>query len=133
MGVARSGVKGPLMWGSSSDKFYEYVSTRGEYEYLKVTYDFDFLVVLSTLVGSQIVREALSVLSNIATTSCLEVVGHTVVEGEHRGGSTNLGTHVTDGSHARARKRLDTGTGVLDDGAGTTLDGEDAGNLEDNV
>ena len=121
------------MWGSSSDKFYEYVSTRGEYEYLKVTYDFDFLVVLSTLVGSQVVREALSVLSNIATTSCLEVVGHTVVEGEHRGGSTNLGTHVTDGSHTRARKRFDTGTLVFDDSTGTTLDSEDTSDLENNI
>ena len=121
------------MWGSSSDKFYEYVSTRGEYEYLKVTYDFDFLVVLSTLVGSQVVREALSVLSNITTTSCLEIVGHTVVEGEHRGGSTNLGTHVTDGSHTRARKRLHTRAVILNNGTSSALDRENTSDLEDDI
>ena len=97
------------------------------------TYNLDRLVVLSALVSLEVVLEALSVVGDISALGGVEVVDHAVVEGEEGSRRTNLGTHVTDGSHARARKRLDTRTGVLDDGAGTTLDGEDAGNLEDNV
>ncbi|KIJ18057.1 aconitate hydratase [Paxillus involutus ATCC 200175] len=71
-GVARSGVKGPLMWGSSSDS--------------------------------------------------VQVVNHAVVEGEERGRSTNLSTHVTDGGHTRARKRLDTRTAIFNNCTSSTLD-----------
>ena len=97
------------------------------------TYNLNALIVLSTLVGLEVVRETLSVLGDVRTVGRVEVVGHTVVEGEHRGGSTNLGTHVTDGSHTRARKRFDTGTLVFDDSTGTTLDSEDTSNLKNNI
>jgi hypothetical protein len=42
-------------------------------------------------------------------------------------------SHVANGSHARAGQALNSGTVVLDDGTSATLDGEDAGNLEDDV
>lgn len=37
---------------------------------------------------------------DVSTASGLEVVSHAVVEGEHAGGGSNLGTHVADGGHA---------------------------------
>ncbi len=78
-------------------------------------------------------REALSVVGDIGTVRCVEVVSHTVVEWEERSGRANLSTHVADSCHTRAREGLDTGTGILDDGASTTLDGQDTGDLEDDV
>ena len=78
-------------------------------------------------------RETLSVLGDVRTVGRVEVVGHTVVEGEERGGGTDFSTHVADGRHARARQGLDTRTSVLNNSAGTTLDGEDASNLENDI
>jgi hypothetical protein len=56
-----------------------------------------------------------------------------VVEGEERGGGTDLSTHITDSSHARARERFDTRTAVLDNGTSPTLDSEDTSNFEDDI
>ena len=67
-------------------------------------------------------REPLGVSRNLGTLGSLEVVRHAMVEGEERGGGTNLSTHVADSGHTRARKRFDTGTLVFDDSTGTTLD-----------
>ena len=78
-------------------------------------------------------REALSVSGNLSTFGSLEVVDHAMVEGEQRGRRTNFSTHVADGRHARARQGLDTRTGVLNNSAGATLDGEDASDLEDDI
>ena len=77
--------------------------------------------------------EALGVVRDVAAVGRVEVVDHAVVEGEEGGGGTDLGTHVADSRHTSAGERLDTRTGVLDDGAGTTLDGENAGDLENDV
>jgi hypothetical protein len=95
--------------------------------------DLDSLVVLGSLVGSQVVGELLGVSGLGGSSGGLEVGSHSLVEGEERGGSTNLGTHVTDGSHTSAREGLDSGTVVLDDGTGSTLDSKDTGDLEDDV
>ena len=97
------------------------------------TYNVDALVVLGALIGLEIVCKTLGVVGDLRPVRRVEVVSHTVVEGEHRGGSTNLGTHVTDGSHTRARKRFDTGTLVFDDSTGTTLDSEDTSDLENDI
>lgn len=51
----------------------------------------------------------------------------------HTGGSTNLGTHVADGSHTGAGDGVNARSIVLNDGASTSLDGEDAGDLQDHV
>lgn len=77
--------------------------------------------------------EPLSVSGNVIALGSLEVVDHTVVEGEHRSRRTNLGTHVTDRGHTRARKRLDTRTGVLDDSTSAALDRKNTSDLEDDV
>lgn len=41
--------------------------------------------------------------------------------------------HVTDCGHSSSRDGLYTRAEVLDNGTGTTLDGKDTSNLEDNV
>lgn len=97
------------------------------------THDIDDLVVLGVLISLEVVREALSVLGNFRTFGCVQVVDHAVIEGEERSSSTDLGTHVTDRSHARARERLDTRTAVLNNGTSSALDSEDTSNLEDDI
>lgn len=95
--------------------------------------DLNELIVLSTLIlteGSSVLAREVT---NVLTLGGLQVVVHAVVEGEDRGGSTNLGTHVTDGTHTSARQGVNTGTVVLDDGTGTTLDGEETGDLKDDI
>ena len=67
--------------------------------------------------------------SNTLALSSHQVVGHTPVEGEHRGGGTDLSTHVADGSHAGARDGVDARAEIFDNGTGTALDGQDTGNL----
>lgn len=49
IGVARSGVKGPLIVGSSSERFYEYIEDGNPCQN-SVTYYFNDVVVLSILV-----------------------------------------------------------------------------------
>lgn len=66
------------------------------------TDDSDVLVVLSTFVRFQVVLELLGIRGNIGTLGSTEIVGHTRVEGEQRCCSTNLRTHVANGSHAGA-------------------------------
>lgn len=100
---------------------------------LKLTHDLDSLVVLGSLVWLQVVVELLSVLGDVGSAGSLEVRSHSLVVREERGGGTNLGTHVTDSSHTGTRQRLDTWTVVLNDGTCSTLDGEDTGDLEDDV
>lgn len=41
--------------------------------------------------------------------------------------------HVADGTHTRAGDRLSAWTEVLDDSTSTTLDSEDASDLEDDI
>jgi hypothetical protein len=79
------------------------------------------------------VRELLGVVCDIRAFRRVQVVDHAVVEGEHGSGCSDFGTHVANGGHARARKRLDTGTLVLDNSTGTALDREDSSDLQDNV
>jgi hypothetical protein len=95
--------------------------------------DLDDLVVLGVRVGGEVVLEGLGVLADVVTLGSVEVVTHAGVVGEEGGGSTDLGTHVTDGGHSSAGERVDTLTEVLDDGARSTLDGKDTGDLEDDI
>ena len=77
--------------------------------------------------------EALSILGDFRSLGSIEVIGHTVVEGEQAGGSTNFSTHVANGGHSRARQGFNTGSIVFDDGTSSTLDGEDTSDLEDDI
>lgn len=95
--------------------------------------DVDDLVVFGVLVGLEVVGEGLGVSSDLRSVGSLEVFSHALIEGEERGRRADLGTHVTDGSHASAAEGFDTRTAVFDDSAGSALDGEDASNLENNV
>ena len=95
--------------------------------------DLDSLVVLGSLVGLQVVAELLGVLGLGGSSGSVEVGGHSLVVREEGGGGTDLGTHVTDGSHTSTREGLYSGTVVLDDGTGSTLDGQDTCDLENDV
>ena len=97
------------------------------------TYNLNDLVVLGTLISLEVMREALGVLGDFRAFGCVQVVDHAVVEGEERGSSTDLSTHVANRGHARAREGLDTRTTVLDNGTSSTLDSQDTSNLEDDV
>ena len=99
----------------------------------KFTHNLDDLVVLGTLIWNKIMGEPLSILGNLRTFGSVEVVHHTGVEGEERGGSTNFGTHIANGSHTSAGERLDTRACVLDNGTCSTLDGQDASDLQDDI
>jgi hypothetical protein len=66
-------------------------------------HNLDSLVILTALVGLQVVVELLSVLGNVFTVGSLEVSAHSVVVREERGRGTDLGTHVTDRSHTGTR------------------------------
>lgn len=77
--------------------------------------------------------EALGVLGDLTTLGGLEVVSHTVVEGEHRRSCADFSTHVADSSHTRAGEGVDTRTSVLDDSTSSTLDSKNTSDLEDDI
>lgn len=95
--------------------------------------DLDQLVVLGALVLMQLLGVLAGEVTNVLTLGGLQVIVHTVVEGEHGGGSTNFSTHVTDGTHTSARESLNTRSVVLNDSTSTTLDGKETGNLQDDI
>ena len=95
--------------------------------------DLDQLVVLSTLILAKVLGVGAGEVTNLLTLGSLQVVVHAVVEGEERGGGTNLSTHVTDGGHTSGREGVDTRTVVLNDGTSTTLDSQETSDLEDDI
>jgi hypothetical protein len=95
--------------------------------------DLNQLIILGALVFAKLVGVRPSELTNVLTLSGLQVVVHAVVEGEQRGSSADFSTHVTDGGHTGARKRVDTRSVVFNDGTSTTLDSEEAGDLQDDI
>lgn len=62
-----------------------------------------------------------------------EVVVHALVIGEEGRRGADLGTHVADRRHARARDAVDALAKVLDDRTGAAFDRQDAGQLEDDI
>lgn len=133
--MAKSGVKGPLMWGSSSERFYvtQVVSENVLAKEPRISYNLDNLIVLGTLIRLQVVLELLGVVGDVTTLRGAEIITHTAVVREERSGSSNFSTHVADGGHARARQGLDARTSVLDNGTSTSLDSKDTGNLENDI
>ena len=77
--------------------------------------------------------ESLRVVGDVGALGSVEVVDQAEVEGEERGCGTNLSTHVADSSHTSAGERLDTRSSVLNNSTSTTLDGQDASNLENDI
>jgi hypothetical protein len=99
----------------------------------RIKVDLDELVVLGALVLAELVSVLAGEVTDVLTLGGLQVVVHAVVKGENGGGSTDLSTHVANGSHTSARQGLDTRAVVLNNGTSSTLDGEDTSNLEDDV
>ena len=62
-----------------------------------------------------------------------EVGRAVLVEGEERRGRTDFGSHIADGGLAGCGNGVGAGAKVLDNGTGATLDGQLAGDFEDDV
>lgn len=95
--------------------------------------DLNQRVVFAALVFMELVTESPGKFADLLTFRRSQVVVHSLVEWENRSRSTDLSTHVADGSHPGTRKRFDARSVVLDDGAGATFDCEDTSNFEDDV
>lgn len=77
--------------------------------------------------------ELVGVRSNLRSLGSVQVSLHLLVVWEQRGGSTDLGTHVTDSSHTGTRQGIDTGSVVFDDSASSALDSQDTSDLKDDI
>mmetsp|Transcript_32519 Transcript_32519/g.81519 ORF Transcript_32519/g.81519 Transcript_32519/m.81519 type:complete len:453 (-) Transcript_32519:772-2130(-) len=95
--------------------------------------DLHHFVVLSTFISAQVLGKLTSCISNVLAVGCCQVIIHTAIERESTSGSSNLGTHVTDSTHASARHAIYTRTKVLDDCTGTTLHCENTSHLQDDI
>ena len=93
----------------------------------------DDLVVRGVGVTAQQVAKEVGLARDARATGGDQVVVHALVVREDRGRGADLGSHVADGGHAGARDRVDSRAKVLDDEARATLDGQEAGELEDHV
>ena len=95
--------------------------------------DLNEFVVFSALIFSELLGVYTGEVTNILTLGSSKVLVHAVVEWEERGSGTNLGTHVTDGTHTGGGDLINTWTVVLDNGTGSTLDSEDTSNLKNDI
>jgi len=95
--------------------------------------DLDQLIVLGTLILSQLLCVDTSKVTDVLTLGDGKVVVHAVVEWEEGGRSANFRTHVADGSHTSARDAVDTRAVVLNNGTSSTLDGQNSGNLKNDI
>lgn len=95
--------------------------------------DLDQLVVLRAGVLTELLGVDAGEVTNVLALGGLQVVVHALVEGEDRGGGTNLSTHVTDGTHTSAREGINTRSVVLDDGTSTSLDSKETSDLQDDI
>ena len=103
-GVARSGVNGPLMVGSSSERFCyaEVLSMMLKKCHERRAHDFNDLVVFGTFVGSKIpvCCGFVCSMSDGRASRSLEVCAHARGIRESRSRSANLSTHVRHGRKA---------------------------------
>lgn len=90
-------------------------------------------VVLASLVRLKVMRKATRVLGNLSSLGSIQVIRHSLVEGEERSSRSNLGTHVTNSTHSSARQRFNTRSVVFNDGTSTTFDSQYTGNLKDDI
>uniref|UniRef100_A0A1L8EHS2 Uncharacterized protein n=1 Tax=Haematobia irritans TaxID=7368 RepID=A0A1L8EHS2_HAEIR len=96
--------------------------------------DFNQFIVLAVAVGRQQLSLCLlGFVSNARATSGFQVGSHAIIEGEHRGGSTNFSTHVTDSSHTSTRDGIYTLAVIFNDGTSTTLNSKNISNLQDDI
>ena len=52
--------------------------------------------------------EGLGIVGDLRPVGHLQVIGHTVIEGEQQGRGTNLSTYVADGGHSGSWERFET-------------------------
>lgn len=95
--------------------------------------DLDKLIVLGTLILPQLLCVSTGEVSDVLALGDGKVIVHAVVEGEQRGGGTDLSTHVADGGHTGTRDTVNARAVVFDNGTSSTLDGQDSSNLKNDV
>ena len=86
-------------------------------------------LIISTKLGCVLLGKR----SNLLTPRLAEIFAGILVEWEDGAGSTQLCTHVTDGSLTRSRDAVETIAKVFEDGIGTTLHGENAQDFENHI
>lgn len=95
--------------------------------------DFDVAVVLGSFVGLKVSSEGLECCDGRRAARLIEEATHRGRVGEDGRGSANLGAHVADRAHSGAAKRVDAFAEVLYDVTRSSLNGEDGGELKDDV
>lgn len=95
--------------------------------------DLNHLIVVSTLIRDEVALVLVGEVGDAGTLGGNEVLSHALVVGEDGGGGSNLSSHVTDGGHTGTRDGFTSISEVLNNGAGTSLDGEDTSELQDNI
>ena len=134
MGVARSGVKGPLICGSKSERFYkEKRKSVTEKHPWGQSHNINDLIVLCALIRAQVVCESLGIFGDIGAFGRIQIVRHASVKWEERSCRTNFRTHIADCGHTSRGEAFYTRTLVFDDGTSTTLDRKNTSNLEDDI
>ena len=96
--------------------------------------NFDDFVILSAWVSAQ---QHVGVFAgkrgDLFAARSTQVLAHAAIEWKDRGGGADLGAHVANGAHARARDGVDARTKVLDNGASAAFDRQNAGHFKDNI
>ena len=86
-------------------------------------------LIISTKLGCILLGKG----SNLLTTRLAEIFAGILVKWEDGAGSTQLCTHVTDGSLTRGRDAVEAIAKVFEDGIGTTLHSENAQDFENHI
>ncbi len=84
-------------------------------------------------VGLQIFHDCTSCISDLLSTSLLQISSRFVIERKDGSRRSYLGTHVADGALAGCRKRGSSLAEIFNDRIGTSFYGEDAGYLQNHV
>lgn len=95
--------------------------------------DLDVSVVLGSLVGLEVSSEGLKRLDGCRAARLMEEATHGVSIREDGGSGANLGAHVANRTHSGAAERVNSFAEVLDDMARSSFDGEDGGELENDI
>ena len=99
----------------------------------RVEVNLNHAIVLASLVGDQVGAVLSRQPGNILPASLAEVLELALREGKNGGCGANLRTHVADGGHTSGGHGVHTLAKVLDDGAGASRDGQNVGNLENDI
>jgi hypothetical protein len=105
----------------------------------RIEVDFDNAVEVLLRVGvhfgvsGEVLGDLVGQLGHIGAVGGFQVTRHRLVVTEGRGRCSDLGTHITDGAFTGTANAVGAFAEVFHDGTSTALNGQDTGDLEDNV